>query len=50
VGRIRRLLERVVLGTFFGIAVFLLERRLRRAIGKSAGRRSRSRTADVRQL
>jgi hypothetical protein len=36
-----------VLGAFFAVAVSLLERRLRRALGR-AGRRTRSRTASLR--
>ena len=47
VGRVRRLLERVVLATFFTIAVFLLERRLKRALGKATKRKRQSVTVEL---
>jgi hypothetical protein len=43
----RRLVERVVLGAVFGLATFLLERRLRKALGKKSRRPARGRTVKV---
>jgi len=44
---VRRLVERVVLGIVFGLATWVLERRLRKALGKKGRRPSRGRTIEV---
>ncbi len=46
-GRVRRFVERVVLGIVFGLATWVLERRLRKALGKKGRRPSRGRTIEV---
>jgi hypothetical protein len=46
-GRLQRLAERVVLGVVFSVAVAVLDRRLRKALGKSGRKPSRRRTANI---
>jgi hypothetical protein len=46
-GRVRRFVERVVLGIVFGLATWVLERRLRKALGKKGRRPSHGRTIEV---
>ena len=46
-GRLRRLLERAVLGAALGFLTFVLERRLRKALGRSGKRRASDRTAEL---
>jgi hypothetical protein len=46
-GRLRRFVERLVLGVVFGLATFVLERRLRKALGKKGKRPTKSRTIEI---
>jgi hypothetical protein len=45
--RLRRSIERVVLGMAMTIGVFLIERRLRRMLGGKAGKSKRRRTVEI---
>jgi hypothetical protein len=45
---VRRLFERIVLGIVFGLATWILERRLRKALGgKGKGQAKKSRTIEL---
>ena len=46
-GWVRRFVERVVLGVVFGLATFVLERRLRKALGKKRRQPKRGRTVEL---
>jgi hypothetical protein len=46
-GRLHRLAERIVLGAVVGVATWVLERRLRKALGKKRRRPSRGRTIEL---
>jgi hypothetical protein len=47
-GPMRRLFERIVLGIVFGLATWILERRLRKALGgKGKGQAKKSRTIEL---
>jgi hypothetical protein len=48
-GRLRRWFERAVLGLAIGFVTFVLERRLRKALGRVTKRRPDSSTAELRR-
>jgi hypothetical protein len=48
-GRLRRGFERVVLGMAIGTVTWILERRLRKALGRASTRRTEDRTAELRR-
>jgi hypothetical protein len=47
-GRLRRWLERVILSVAIGTITWVLERRLRKALGRASRRRSDDLTAELR--